>query len=451
MNSPSVVRHRERRFRFAVASSFASKVLGAIVQVISLPILLETLGPDRLAAFLALTAFVAWVAPMGLGVLPAMTRQLAAAVARGDGPVERMLVGAGLWFTGLVGLLIILGSVLVATMMDPSRLLGSFPTLPPGELAVALAVGLGLTGAYFFANTAAAVRAGYQETHVSNLLSILANLVTIAGLLLLWRRGDSLVPFVLIIYAPLTILMIADIGRLLAGRPHLRPPRRPRFADIGRGELGSLFRTSGVTWMGQLHGFALMFGSVLVVSHLFGPDSTAAFGSLMRILAIVYAVVGLYAWPLIPAVADAAARRDMAWARRTWIRATSLTLAIALSAGVTIAIFGPQIVHLWLGPDVMVSPAMAVGFGIFFVTFNLNFVSFNLCLSLGATRGLGLAYLAELALVVALALLFMPAGQATGLAIALGLGGSAINLWLLPLRIRNRLRAETRAAGPGGP
>jgi O-antigen/teichoic acid export membrane protein len=284
------------------------------------------------------------------------------------------------------------------------------------------------------------MRAGYQQMHVSNMLSTVANILSLGMLLLLWRRETVIAWFVVAVYFPLTVLMLMDLARQFHERRYLFPPPAPASRDLREGGLSGLLQTSGVAWIAQLHGFLVAHASVLMVSHAAGTDETAAFGTLMRGALLVYAVVGLYVWPMVPALSDAIARKEWVWARRSWLRSVWATLAIAVPSALALGVMGPWIVRVWLGAEVPVPPLMAAGMGLFLLGFNLNFLGFNTCLALGATRWLAWTYLAEAALFVLLSILLAPLLGATGIALALGLSSVAINFWIMPLRSLQRLR-----------
>lgn len=434
---------RNHRFRLALGTSFLSKALGAGVQVLSLPILLETLGKDRFAAYLALTAFVAWIAPLGMGVLPALTREIAMAAARADRRLETSLFGAGFWFVLVVGLVLTGCSLVFAAVGNIELLVGRIPTtIADSEIRIGLALAMAFTGAYFFGNTSVAVRAGYQEYHVSNNLSVIANIITIILILLLSGKGVAMGHFVVAIYAPLTVLLLLDLGRIMRMRRYLAPPRMPCLADLEEGKLRSLFRTSGSAWIGQIHGFIVAHASVIIVAHLFSSSDTAAFGAMMRAMLLVNAVVGLYIWPLIPAVTDAATRGDRAWAQKSYNRALAMTLAVAGGAALAVAIGGSLILQIWLGPQISLPLPMQIGFALFLLGFNVTFFGFNLCLSVGETRFLGLSYVVEILLFVLLSVVLMPVFGASALALALGVASISLNTWLLPLRSWRRLSTD---------
>ncbi len=433
-------RQRELRLSLAILTSLASKGVGFFAQVLTLPLVVAGLGETRYAAYLALTALVAWTAPLGFGLLPALTQQLADVAAKGNVSVEARLVGAAFWVTLALGTMLGLFTLIVGKTADIGALTGVAHSVSPHEMTIGFVAAMGVMSVHFFATLSTAVRAGYQENFVSNGLSLVANLFIIGGIFLIDRRHTPIATFILIIYAPYTAMYLMDVVWLFAGRPKLWPPRVPRWSTIVHGDLRALFSASGVTWAAQIHYFLTVFGTVLLVSHRFGSAETAAYGSLMRLTVLCNSVIGLVIWPSVPALSDATARGDVAWVRKATIRLVGLSLAAAAVVAVALIAAGPELMRLWLGRGVAPSPLLCAGFGVYFVASTLNFTLFNVLLAIGATRGVGRAYVIEAALVYALAALLMAVGGVAGVGWALAAAALAVNGWLLPLKTIRRIR-----------
>ena len=95
-NPVSAQAFRQSRLRMAVLSSAISKAIGMAAQVMSLSLVAHALGTSRYAAYLAVTASVAWASLLGFRFLPALTARISKAVARNDRAQEIALVSAGL-------------------------------------------------------------------------------------------------------------------------------------------------------------------------------------------------------------------------------------------------------------------------------------------------------------------------------------------------------------------
>ena len=408
--------------------------------MLTLPLIVAGLGQVRYAAYLALAALVAWTSPLGFGLLPALTRQLADIAARGNVTVEARLVGAGFWVSLTIGVFLAFVAAIVASTVDIGTLSGVGAAVAPREMTLGFAAAMGVMSLHSFATVSTAVRAGYQENFISNILSLLANLLIVGGMLILRRHPGTIAAYILVIYLPFTAMFLLDVAAIFLSRPKLWPPRLPRRDMLVHGDIRALFATSGVTWAAQIHYFLTVFGTVLLVSHAYRAGDTAAFGSVMRATVLANSMVGLFIWPLVPALSDATARGEMAWVRRCyrWLLIASLGGALVFAAVLVVA--GPQLFEVWLGRSVAPSAALCTAFAVYFVGSTLNFVNFNVLLALGDTRYVGRAYVIEAVLVYALAATLSPRLGFTGVAWALAAAAFGVNGWLLPLKVVRRLR-----------
>lgn len=437
---------RNRQLRLAIGTSVISKLSGALVQLAILPLALASLGQDRFAAFLALTSLAAWMGPLGLGLLPALTRELSAASAADDIARQKSMFAAAFWFTLLVGLLALVATAAVAAVWDPRGSLGLSGDIEAAEAQLSLFAAIGVVAVHFFATLSQAVRAGYQEGYVSNLLSAIGNVLTFLAVYALASGEPHIAMFILAAYAPMTLVLLLDFAVIIKGRPFLWPPHTK---NAQAETLRSLLGTSLVTWAGQLHYFLTAFASIVIVSRYFSSADTVAFGALMRVTMLGYGVIALLVWPIVPALTDAVHLGDSAWARRTCSQMAVIVPSAGVAGGAIIAFLGPTLLPWWMGSDLEIPPLMAVGFGLYFLVWNCNFAAFNINLALGNSAPLAWTFLGEVLLVYLLAYLLALNLGASAMAIALGIGGLAVNFWWLPLRARRQLDKMKGQMGGG--
>lgn len=417
---------RNRRLRLSVATALVSKVTGALAQLAVTPLVLAALGESRFGVFVAVTALGQWVALMGFGVFPALTRELAGA--RGNVALERQLVGAGFWVSVFLALLALAGGVALLLLVGSSGLVGRTAAIGSRELNTALAASLAIMTVQVLGALSQALRAGFQEMHITSVLTTIANLTVVAAVAGTRWFPVEVAGFVVIVQAPLAIVLLADLARILLSRRYLLPLILPPLRVVRHGELSGLSATSGTAWLIQLHDFAVFQMSVVLVSLWFGTVATASFGAAMRAVLLANSALGLMVFPMVPAMADAWARGDREWARKNAQRLVFVAVSVAVVFGVGFAIAGDTMMHAWLGHGLAWSRATCVGFGVFFFAFSLDFVGYNVLLALGATRGLGRIFIAEALAAATLALVLRPALGASAIPVALGVATAGISL-----------------------
>lgn len=432
--------HRNRRFWLAVGTSLVSKGSATLVQLGTLPLMALALDADELAAFLVIIAATQWVSLLGLGVLPSLTREMAVAASTDNVERQRQLFGAGFWLSACLGLVLFLGMLAFLWLVDVRRLLGLADTIAAREANLAILVTFAIASVQFVASLAIPLRAGFQQSHITSIITTLANLISFLAILIVSKNNPEILQYIVALQVPLIILLIFDLAYICRIQSHMWPPVWPRLNALRSGPLRSLFSTAGSSWIVQLHNFLMLHASVILTSLWFSPLASSAFGSAMRMVLIACTLIGLCLFPLVPALSDAWTRGDFRWARRAYRRIMLLTLATGVSFGLIFSLLGPEIMTLWLGDTILWPRAMCIGLGLFFFAFSIGFVNFFALLALGQTKGVARWFIVEVLLAFGLAYVIRPWLGESSIAVALGMATLGVTAWLLPLRAARVLR-----------
>src|SRR6266849_10727124 len=87
----------------------------------------------------------------------------------------------------------------------------------------------------------------------------------------------------------------------------------------------------------------------IIVAHAIGASTVAQFAVPQQMFGIVSILIGLLLGPLWPAYAEAVARGDYEWARRTFRRSILYAVLFSGGAAAVFVIFGHGILQLWVG------------------------------------------------------------------------------------------------------
>lgn len=424
---------RLRRLGYAVFASVQSKFLAIIVQWLALPLALKALGTDRYAAFLALQALVAWTSLLALGLAPSLPHAVSNAQVAGARALERDIFQTAVIYLAGVCVLFITGMLLIGQIVPPTVMVATHG-IPAHEIAAGYHAVVILTGISLIGSVIPSIRSGYQELHYTYLWSGLSWLVVLAGLFFAVTRQPTVATFLLVMYGPITCVLLADAVLLCIQRPYLLRGR----ANMWRtGKMLAPQATNAVA--GQFSYFLVSFLPTLIVAHLSGPRETAAFGSIMQLLILLSNGMTLFYQPLVPAIANAHAHHDQTWARKAYYRAALIVMAIC-AVGLLIDLFaGNRLLHLWLGPKIAIPPFLPIVLGVYFAMWVLNMLHFNILAATGGLNRVGKSYLVEGALSVVLGIVLTRHFGATGMAIGLALGTACVNFWFLPLQVRRHV------------
>lgn len=439
-------KQRTWRIFSAWLTSAPSKIFTLLVQVIAVPVVYRSLGPEQYAAYASVTAIV-WVLNfLNLGMGGAVVTPLAQAVAVKDRRRE-----ADLLRTTFTPLVVIAAAGLVIAL----PLLSILPLRTLFGLAASAAPGPALRTATLLAavGTVAAVplsavesvRQAYQELHVNNVLNTLSNALLCVGLLVTSWLKPSLPAFVaVVVFVPLAIRVL-NAALLFRGRRYLLA-LRPK---VQWSQARSLIR-DGLSYMGAaaIAGVLVYQWPIYYMGRVRPPAETSSFAVFTQLLLLTLSLGTSLALPLWGAIADACARRDFRWVTTLVRRARVCAVAYGLCGAVIFGLGSNFILRIWLHKSFAADGRFCWLAGIYVLLATWETVHWPMALGLGAIR-VASAALFWRTVGFAVSVPLVISYGATGLVAALCVSVAAATLWYYPLlleRTSSRLRlGEARA------
>lgn len=330
----------------AVLSSYGHIGLNVAVQIMLVPLYLETLDKYRFGILMILLAFFGYAA-LGMAFMTGgMARILGEFHAREDAAGFRR----GYWlgklayvgYAGLVGLLAIAAVALLE---------GTLFQVRAGHRGTVL--GTVAAGALYFVllyefsvDRLALTAAGRQAT--ANLLSA-ASLAVFVVLVVPWLLTGGGLPGV----------MLCMAGGVLAARLGAWAVWRRSGVDLrwrrGDGDTGQIMRRllgrSGLAF--AIYGilFLTLRADTLIVGWLGGAELAAEFVLVWKIAEVGVDLLSRIPEALAPYIVHMDTRGEAERLKRTYRQGQRWIWAIAAAAGVFYAVFGHFIVSLWVGPE----------------------------------------------------------------------------------------------------
>lgn len=435
---PSAVVHnavRRRQFLYAVAASTASKIVALGVQLLAFPFALHSFGTDRYASFLALQSLLSWTGLCGLGLSLSLPKFVAAASVVRDRDEERNLVVTSLILLGTASLILLAFLVLLALMISPSVMVAAKSNVSVDELRVAYLIAALISAAQLFTSIEASIRAGYQEFHRASLCALIASIFfVLPGLFYVAGHEVSISAFIAIMYAPLICIFLVDIGLLFLQREYLRR---------GSVEIWKTARQiavpSGNALAYQIEYALIVYLPTLIVAHTSSAGETAAFGSVLQLLALGGSSLNLFFQPMMSAVANAHSLGDVHWIERNYKRFFLLVGCVGAAILVSAATIGPFLVRHWLGASIPVSRGMLTAFGFYFFFLSISLLQFYVLSAMGALERTGWVYVLQGTLALALGTMLCPFWGGVGMVLGLAVG-VALTSWILPLKVWSALK-----------
>jgi O-antigen/teichoic acid export membrane protein len=177
-------------------------------------------------------------------------------------------------------------------------------------------------------------------------------------------------PWLIAAFSGLPVVALA----LNTGVLFLRRKRwlRPRLGNVSWLFARKLFQIGSLFFVLQLAVTIAFSSDSIVIAQIRGAEAVAEYAVVKQLFMIVSVGVAMILGPLWPAYGEAFARKDLEWAKRTFIRSLAICVLIASGFSLVMALFGKQILLAWVGDEVVPSRLLFWAFGLWTVVQSIN-------------------------------------------------------------------------------
>jgi O-antigen/teichoic acid export membrane protein len=374
---------RYRRILQAVFSGTAARILSSGLALISLPLAVRYLGAERYGVWATVTTTAVWVNLLDLGIANTLTNHISRAFALDDKrSAARYFTNALLLTGGIAGTAAILCAILLP-QINWIRLFNVSSRVSAVEVdhtvvAASLVMLLGLP-----CNLVGKLLAGYQELHRNNYAICAGAVASLGGLALgIVLRVSMPALFVMSVGC----LTFATLGNLLFVVGWQKPWLRPRLSLVDHSVVRELLDSGSSFFMIQVAAVVVFSSDNLIVSHYLGASQVTPYSVTWRVVGLAAILQSLIFPALWPAYAEAYARSDFLWIRRTFAATMKGTIALNTICVVMLVLFGRSLIRLWAGPAAVPTNALLLAMGIWAVINGFMSVESCLLAALNRTR-----------------------------------------------------------------
>lgn len=360
-------KERYRRVVLTAGGSFVNKGVTLLTGLISVPLTVHYLGAERYGLWMTISSAVAFLtfADLGLG------NGLLNAVSKADGLDNRTSATTAVSsaFFMLSGIAISLFAIFwitypyvpwgrVFNVTSDVAISESGPAMAILVLICLINMPLGIIGR---------IQMGYQEGYKNQLWLSLGALLGLAGVLIAIYLKAGLPWLVLAISGgPLLATLMNGFHLFAFSRPHLFP----KWRHFNLANSKNLIGVGMIFFLLQF--FTLLSSSVdnIVIAQVLGASAVASY-AITKKLFMIMQINQFIIQPLWPAFGEAMARKNYKWAKKTLTRTLKFSLSTGMLTALPLLIFGKSIISFWVGPELVPSSALLVGF--FFYVFLVNY------------------------------------------------------------------------------
>jgi O-antigen/teichoic acid export membrane protein len=338
-------RHDER-YRLAalsISSSVFSRAATVLLMLLSVSLTLPYLGLERFGLWMTISSFAAILSFLDLGVGNALTNHVAQRSAKDDPYLLCQAISGGLGFLALVCFLMGLLLLFITHYLPWWQFIkvSDRGLIPEARYAAnCFAVFFGLS---IFSSGAQRVFSGLQIAYQANLVSLIVTLIACFGL---WvaasaHQGISVL---------LSILMGSQSAVGLILMVVLKVRKQFSFNCIFthiKNEGAQLFKTGGLFFLLQLGTMAGWGADSFIISSTIGVAYVAVFVVVQRLFQFATQPFSIMNAPLWAAYADANARQDKNFIKKTLIKSMQTTFFGVCLTVVLLMMIHTVLIDVW--------------------------------------------------------------------------------------------------------
>lgn len=360
---------RDRRIFIGIASGVMTKGLGFFLTLISVPLTLHHLGPERYGVWVTMLSMLAWISMVDLGIANGLTPALTAALGREHEGQAQQYVATAFW--GLFGIAILAGSIIWASWkwirwdqifnLKDTNIISQLPT------AIAFAIGIFLVSLPFSLNQR--ILLAEQKGFVANIWAFASNIFGVFGIFIVTKiHGNIILLSIGYLGSQLLVSIICFIWLFWKANPRLHP-----FVVPNPSEARHIFALGGLFFLNQFSTLIIFQKDNLLITHILGPMKATPFSVTWQILMylnIINILVGPY---LGPAYGEAFVKGDIPWIRKVFFRHLLFSCGVTTLLVFLYLLFYNSILIAWVGKEVVPTLPTVAWLGLLTVVLSIQF------------------------------------------------------------------------------
>lgn len=332
---------------------------------ISVPLTIGYLGKERYGIWLTINSLLQWLYVSNMGLSGnALVNKLSEANGKDDKALAQELVATAFW--SLAGIALIFSLLFAASFpfVNWSSVFNAGQTVSSNELQLAAIVAFACFVMMFPTSMVDAVYNSYQEGFIGSVWHITGSVVSLIALIIVTRMEGGLP---LLVAALFGVRLLFSFGNAV----YLFFFRHPWLAPSPRATTKQSFKnlmTLGWKYLfAQLSGIGMFQSQPMIITQTLGSSAVGVFGVAYRLISLPMMLVQMMVNPLMPAYAEARARGDWDWIKKTLKSTLIMTTLGSIAIVVPLCFFAKTIIHYWATPEMIPSDGLIWTLGIYVV------------------------------------------------------------------------------------
>ena len=356
----------QQRYRLALISTIAnafSKAIGIVLILLSVSLTVAYLDIERFGIWMLVLSFVTLLSFLDLGVGNALTNHVAQRAALDNPKLLQETISGGLAILAVIALIVGFILTMISALFPWSLLVQNTGGNLIEEIRyTAICFGI-LFGVNIFSSGLQRVFAGMQQAFISHSVSAIGMFISCIGIWISSRFQEG-IPTLLFMVLGVQSLVNLYLLKILVNRGLFS---FHRIFQLMKLEYPFLYKNAGLFFILQLGAVIGWGADGLIISSVLGVAQVAIFAIVQRLYQFVGQPVALLNAPLWGAYADADARGDKSFIRKTLQRSLVVTFLITATLSGILFIFHQQLIDRWTHGEIIASSSLVLACAIWAV------------------------------------------------------------------------------------
>lgn len=367
MTNISTLKTRSVKAIKNVIASMIFKGGSILISLILVPMTLSYLNPYEYGIWLTLSSILTWVYIFDIGLGNGLRNKLTEALALNDLKLARIYVSTA-FFSLLILVVAIYLLFMVAQPWMNWNLILNVDAQKVQNLSYIVIIVFTFFCASFVLRLVGNIYMAYQQPAINDLLSLIANIVSLILIYFCTLFTEGSLEKVAIIYsaAPVLIFLLAYPVTFWKLKEI-----RPSMSWVRFGYLRELMSLGVQFFIIQMACLVLFMTSNLIITQIFGPESVTPYNIAFKYFSLVNTGFTIIITPIWSAITDAYANKDLTWIRQTmkkligiWLGGIGLTIIMVLISN--------YVYGIWIGEEVHIPFILSVLCGLYVSISNWN-------------------------------------------------------------------------------
>ncbi|EMS7983770.1 flippase, partial [Salmonella enterica subsp. enterica serovar Soerenga] len=344
----------------SIISNFISKLLALLSLILTVSLTLPYLGQDRFGIWMTIASFSAALTFLDLGIGNALTNRIAHSFARGKKIRMIRQISGGLTLLAILAFIIIAIFLTIANFVNWGSLLKGINDNTHDEVQFAIKLFAIIFGIGIFSNGVQRIYMGMQKAYISYISNAFFILISIISLFISSR-----------LHAGIPMLILSTIGvQYLSGLSLTILLIYKKLITLNKIRINVKKETPYLISNGffffilQMGTLATWSGDNFIISTTLGVTYVSILSITQRLFQISTVPLTIYNAPLWAAYADAHARNDVDFIRKTLLGSLKIVGISSTTLALILVIFGQSIIAIWTGEELRVPQSLIVAYAV---------------------------------------------------------------------------------------